>query len=159
MRTTFLALLIFATPTIAAADGISLEADPLPFILSGYDVVVGYQPDFAPRARVIASTHSFELPNALLGDDWHSDMRGVTLHGQYFFRGEGRGWMVGSQLAYAHQTFTRDSAPGMSADLSQLDVAVIGGYRWFPFDKGLFLVGWMKVGLPIELASDDMLGG
>jgi hypothetical protein len=138
---------------------ISLEADALPYIFSGYDVVLGYQPSWLPRARVIASHHSFELPGPLLSDDWHGDLRAVTLHGQYFSRAGGRGWMAGIQLAYTDFDITRDSAPGMTADLDQLEVAAFGGYRWFPFDTGLFVVGWLKVGLPVNVGGDAMLGG
>ncbi len=141
-----------------ASQRISLEADPLPYLLSGYDVVLGYQPSWAPRARVIASHHSMTFPGALLTDDWHGSLRGVTLHGQYFSRPGGRGWMTGIQLAYNDFDYTRDAVPGMVADRKQLEVAAFGGYRWFPFQRGLFLVGWLKVGLPVTIAGDEMLG-
>ncbi len=142
----------------SASQRISLEADPLPYFLSGYDVVLGYQPSWAPRARVIASHHAMNLPGPLLTGDWHGRMRGVTLHGQYFSRPGGRGWMTGLQLAYNDLDYTRDSVPGLTADRKQLEVAAFGGYRWFPFDRGLFLVGWLKVGLPVTIAGDRMLG-
>lgn len=137
----------------------SLEADAVPYIFSGYDVVLGYQPSFVPHARVIASHHEFDMPALMLGDDWHGRLSGFTLHGQYFSRAGGRGWMTGIQLAYTDFDITRDSAPGMTADLKQLELAAFGGYRWFPFDKGLFVVGWLKVGVPVKIGGDPMLGG
>jgi hypothetical protein len=167
------AAILAAAPSIARADDsggggaaaatatsqrFSLEADPMPYILSGYDVVLGYQPSWAPRARVIASHHSITFPGALLSGDWHGSLRGVTLHGQYFSRAGGRGWMTGIQIAYNDFDYTRDSVPGMTADRKQLEVAAFGGYRWFPFERGLFLVGWLKVGLPVTVAGDEMLG-
>jgi hypothetical protein len=167
MRNTLLvALTVSVSAGTALADDVdltaqrvSVEADALPYVMGGFDVVLGYQPAALPRARVIASTHSFELPGALLPDDWHSHTRAVTLHGQWFSRAGGRGFMFGAQLAYSRFDVIRESMPGAEVSYDTFEVAGFAGYRWFPFGTGLFVTAWGKVGVPVKVRGESMLGG
>jgi hypothetical protein len=74
------------------SNGISVEADGVPLIFSGYDAGLAFRPSFAPPARVLLTDRRFEMPNVILADDWHARQTAVTLQGQYHPRPGGRGW-------------------------------------------------------------------
>jgi hypothetical protein len=137
---TILFLLLLGGVAHAEPHRLSLEVDPIPYVSDGYDGVVAYQHPALPRFRVSLSAYVLDLP-AFLAEDGRTDgrMRGNVLKLAYHSRNGGRGWMLG---AFASITSTKY---GMDDAKTEFPIGPIAGYRWFPFERGLFLYPWGRL--------------
>lgn len=143
---------------------ISLSTNPLPFLLSGYAIGLGYIAPALPRVRFYATHHAIGGLPAFLNrnPDWNTLIRAYTLNGQYFWQDGGRGWFTGGQLALTTNLHSRNDTPGETATTATLDFGVAGGYRWFPFAvqglRGLFLMPWLRAGVSAPVTEPAAIG-
>ena len=162
MKPSTIALVLVLTASSARADPdpphrLSIEQDPLAYLMHGWDVIAAYQHPALPHARITLSVYAADWPATPNG--FTNALTGVTTKLQYFFRGDGRGWMIGTQLAFVNEVFTSATAPGR-ATIDAFNVGAIAGYRWMPFGRGFFIYPWGRLGvsLPVHGSRDIMLG-
>jgi hypothetical protein len=152
-----LAILALAAVPAAADDPpdarwhYGIELDPLPFALGGYGGLVSVRPD--RRWKIGLSSYGVDYPNAFVtGDDagFHLHIKpSSVLMIDYSLTGDTPrgGWFVGGEVRQARIAYTHDDAPGMTTDVTHYELAVSGGYVWYPFEHtGLFLQAWGSVG-------------
>ncbi|HXX32312.1 MAG TPA: hypothetical protein VEJ89_16545 [Myxococcaceae bacterium] len=125
---------------------LSVEVDPLPFFAHGYSVGVGWRFD---HVRISASAFSSDLPGFAVGSGWSGSVRaGASLRAQLYLDARDRGFYAALQLGPVATRYTPD-AGGSPVDAYQLVLTPSVGYRWFPFDGGLYLMPAVGVGLAV----------
>ena len=77
----------------------------------------------------------------------------------YSLREERGGWFVGGLFRQARNEFTHERAPGEVARMQTFELAVDGGYVWYPLPKnGLFLQFWGSLGVNLVEIGDPTVG-
>jgi len=140
-----------------------VEADPLPFVMSGYGVQVGVAPGALNGWRFGLGNFSLEVPDFVAqlnndNDGFHLKVRrSHALYGLYFFDGL-RGWCVGGSLRYLRLEYTHDATPGERARVGEFSVEAIAGYKWHPVKNGFYVMPWFAVAKPLFTRGTAQVG-
>jgi hypothetical protein len=140
-----------AAPGDARGWHVGLELDPIPFTLGGYGGLLSFRPD--RRWKLGLSSYSADVPDALVTGDnagFHLHVRPSSVamvHYSLTSSTRRGGWFVGGMVQQSRTAYTLDGAPGMTTDVSHYELAIDGGYVWYPFEQnGFFLQVWGNVG-------------
>jgi hypothetical protein len=159
-------LLIIGSTASAGAEPhrVHAEVDPLPFALGGYGGQIGYRSPTLPRWRVAAASFSLDVPEPIaeLGGNDGFSVRVRPSFAVYllYYRSGTRGLALGGSVRFLRPSYTRDDTPGERADVGELSLEAIVGYKWHPFAAGLFIQPWLGIARTlIETGDEPVVGG
>lgn len=137
--------------TAAAQSRGSLATDPAAWVFGGYSAIAMVEPEALPKLRLTAELWGMDFPDALVAlsaenrdEGWQRRFtHAFAVYVDYHFGGEGSRWHVGGAFDLLRSRLTREDEEGL---LYSAEFLARGGYRWFPFDDGLFIDPWLAAG-------------
>jgi len=143
---------------------LSIEADPLPFILGGFGLHV--RSAFSPSSKWIVGVGgaaSIEMPDAFIeldsknkGRGWDVKMKSaIGFHIERYGNEQRDGWFVGGQTSFQNfQIRNNNSASDFGLGIAMLHT----GYLWYPSDTGFYIKSWAGLGYQGKLSGNNSVG-
>lgn len=153
---------ILTTAITANADEplrLHVEADPLPFVQSGYGVQVGARGAVLGRTRVALASFSLDVPDfaAELGgnDGWGIRVRPSTaVYVLHYLRS---GIIVGGSVRVLRLRYSHDDVGG-HIDTVELSPEVITGYYWRPTRYSFYVQPWFGLSTMVWRSDEARVG-
>lgn len=175
---TLMSLLIFGNITPASAQDyipifsrsyssrLSLEIDPVTFLLKGYSLHVRYQPMFSERLLIGVGTYALDLPETIvdLNKDnrdrgWNARIRNAYfLYGEYYPRKANNGWFLGEQIGFQRYKVTNESEAGGTASFNTILLMTYAGYSWHPYKGAFYIKPWVGLGFTEKIDGINRTG-
>lgn len=135
------AVLLFLGPVAVHANGdasgqsydnaprIEIELEPIPFVLGGAGITVGYR---VGSWRYAVEAYGLNMPEALHGNEgFEVGNLGLELHVERFFGDRRSGFYAGPDIAIGRLNVTHRES-GATEKRLNFSVGVRGGYQWYP---------------------------
>ncbi len=134
-------------PEPARFPRISVQVDPIPFALRGYSLWVGIAA--APHWHVTVGSFGGDALGE--SDGWKARIRfAPDILVSYFLREDNRGFYAAAGLGVLLWSLTRTEPGGATAQMDQVVLTPMVGYRWFPSSRlGLFVEPFASIALPL----------
>jgi hypothetical protein len=166
VRAVLVSLWLIASPALADEPRTYVhgEVDPLTFANSGYGGQLGIRLPALDGVRVAIASFSLHVPDLVsqLGgnDGFHVRVRpSGALYVLYYFAPAGHdGVALGGSVRYLRIEYDHDSAPGVTANVSEISPEAIIGYQWHPFHNGFYLQPWLALGVALSHSAPAVVG-
>lgn len=175
---TFVSSLVFGNVTsISAQDYIpifsrsyssrlSLEIDPVAFVLKGYSLHVRYQPMFSERLLIGVGTYGLDLPETIVDLNkenrdrgWNVRIRSAYfLHGEFYPRKANYGWFLGEQIGFQSYKVSNTAEAGGSASFNTILLMTYAGYSWHPYKGSFYIKPWIGLGFTDKIDGINRVG-
>lgn len=176
---TILSSIIFAsTPSVFGQDYIpiftksyssrlSLEIDPVTFLLKGYSLHARYQPMFSERLLIGVGTYALDLPDAIV--DFNKDNRDkgweARIRNAYFLYGEfypgkaNHGWFIGEQIGFQSYKVSNETEVSGTTSFNTILLMTYAGYSWHPYKGSFYIKPWIGLGFTEKIDGINQVGG
>ena len=145
---------------------LSVEIDPITFLLEGYSFHLRYQPMFSERFLIGAGTYAQDLPEPFVDLNRHNRDRGwvVRVRSAYFLYGEiyadeaNNGWFIGEQIGFQRFMVDNETEVRGSAYFNNLTLLTYLGYSWHPYKGSFYIKPWIGLGLTQKVDGVNTIG-
>lgn len=145
---------------------ISLEVDPLTFILKGYSFHVRYQPMFSERFLIGLGTYGMDLPDQMIDlnglnrdQGWEVRIRNAwLLYAEWYANEANNGWFIGEQIGFQSFNVSLDREVSGSTQFNNLLIMTYGGYSWHPYKGSLYIKPWIGLGYTDKVDGVNEVG-
>ncbi|HEU0034009.1 MAG TPA: hypothetical protein VFQ53_25455 [Kofleriaceae bacterium] len=151
-----------AGPVWAEGTRVSVETGPLDLALGGLGAGAAVTPSSSPHWRVGSTAYRLELPKFITELDsanvgWTATLTfGIDINVSYQVAESGKGWFFEGIVPYERYRYEHD---GMSTTAANLSLTVGAGYKWMPFDNGLFVRPLLGVAVRLASTGSRSVGG
>lgn len=146
---------------------LSVELDPMSFLLKGYSFHVRYQPMFTERFLIGIGTYAMNVPETVLNMNpenrdvgWDVRIRGAYLLTAAFYpKRANHGWFIGEQIGFQTLRVINDGEFPGAASLNNLLLLTHMGYSWHPWKGSFFVKPWIGLGFNQMIDGTNEVGG
>ena len=172
-----LGLLLSATCNVSGQDYIpifsrdyssrlSVELDPITFMLGGHSIHLRYQPMFSERLLIGAGTYALDLPQSIINLNDHNRNQGwkarirsaYALYGEFYPGKANHGWFAGEQLGFQAFKVTNESEVTGTASFNTFIAMTYAGYSWHPYKGSFYIKPWVGLGLTGKVDGLNTVG-
>ncbi len=148
------------------SSSLSVELDPVAFLLDGYSVHLRYRPMFSERFLLGVGAYAMDLPEVLVDVNsanrdrgWNARIRSAyTLHAELYAREVNAGWFIGEQVGFQNFRISNHRENGGHADFSAFIAMTYGGYSWSPRNRLLYVKPWIGLGFTDKIDGISHIG-
>lgn len=145
---------------------LSVEVDPITFLLKGHSFHLRYQPMFSERFLLGAGTYALDLPEPVVDLNSRNRDMGwdVRIRSAYFLYGElyataaNDGWFVGEQVGFQSFRVTNAQEGNGSANFNNLLFLTYAGYSWHPYKGSFYIKPWIGLGFTKKVDGLNTVG-
>lgn len=145
---------------------LSVEVDPMTFLLKGYSFHVRYQPMFTDLFLIGIGTYAMDLPEAILNMNRENRDEGweVRIRSAYFVIAEfypkraNHGWFIGEQIGFQSLKVTNNREVRGATSFNNLLFVTHVGYSWHPYKGSFFVKPWIGLGFSEMIDGTNAVG-
>ena len=145
---------------------LSVEIDPLSFILKGYSFHMKYQPMFSERVLIGIGTYGLDVPEWVVNSDkdnrdkgWDVRIRrSFFVNGEYFPKKANYGWFIGEQIGLQSFRVSNRSEVLGSSDFNTILLMTYAGYSWHPYKGSFYIKPWVGLGYLEKIDGINRIG-
>lgn len=145
---------------------LSIEIDPITFLLKGHSFYVRYQPMFTDRFVIGIGTYAMDVPEQILDMNrhnrdkgWDARIRGAYLVSAEFYAGEANnGWFIGERIGFQSIRIRNSAEVRGSATFNSLFLTTYLGYNWHPYKGSFFVKPWVGIGYREKVDGTNQVG-
>lgn len=146
---------------------LSVEIDPITFVLKGHSFYVRYQPMFTDRFVIGIGTYAMDLSEAIVdmnGNNrdkgWDVRIKGAFLVSAEFYAKEANnGWFIGERIGFQSMRVRNNTEVRGSSTFNNLFLTTYVGYNWHPFKGSFFVKPWAGIGFREMVDGTSRVGG
>lgn len=145
---------------------LSVEIDPVAFLLRGHSLHLRYQPMFSERFLIGAGTYALDLPQTLVNLNQDNRDRGWTarirsayaLYAEFYPGKANRAWFVGEQVGFQSFKVTNEREVMDATSFNTFIAMTYVGYSWHPYKGSFYIKPWMGLGLTDKVDGISHVG-
>ena len=145
---------------------LSVEIDPISFILKGHSVHARYQPMFSEKFLIGLGTYAMDLPEAVLNMNpdnrdkgWNARIRSAYfLYGELYARKGNHGWFIGEQIGFQNFRVSNEREASGSTEFNSLLLMTYIGYSWHPYKGSFYIKPWAGLGISEKVDGINTIG-
>lgn len=133
---------------------LSVEVDPITFLLKGYSLHVRYQPMFTDQFLIGIGTYAMNLPEHIVhlrpanrDKGWDVRIRSAYfVTGEFYAKQANHGWFIGEQIGFQSFKISNNAEVRGKASFNNLLLMTYAGYSWHPYKGSFFVKPWVGLG-------------
>jgi hypothetical protein len=145
---------------------LSIEIDPMAFILKGHSIHLRYSPMASDHFLVGIGAYALNLPDAIVDLNSHNRDRGwsvrirsaYALYAEYFPKTTNDGWFIGEQVGIQSFKLNNNREGTASTSFNTVLAMTYTGYSWRPRGGSWYLKPWVGVGLTDRIDGINRIG-
>lgn len=148
------------------SSGLSIELDPVAYLMKGYSINLRYQPMFSGRFLIGLGTYGMDLPGYLLNMNgnnrdkgWHVRIRNAyLLYGELYLTQANHGWFIGEQIGFQGYRVRNNAEASSSTTFNNILLMTYLGYSWHPYKGSFYVKPWIGVGFTDKIDGINNIG-
>lgn len=145
---------------------LSVEIDPVTFLLRGHSLHVRYQPMFSEHVLIGIGVYAMDLPDLYIDGNpnnrargWQARIRSAYfLHGELYAKDANDGWFVGEQIGFQSFKVSNNQEVRGSASFNTVVALTYAGYSWHPYKGSLYIKPWIGLGVTGKIDGVNRVG-
>lgn len=145
---------------------LSVELDPVAFLLRGYSLHLRYRPMFSERFLIGVGTYGMDVPDVIVNlnrdnrdKGWEARIRGAfQLYGELYARKGNAGWFLGEQIGLQSFRVSNRSEPRGATTFATAIAVTYAGYSWRPRKSSFYLKPWAGIGVTGKIDGINSVG-
>ena len=146
---------------------LSLEIDPVTFLLKGYSLHARYQPMFSERLLIGVGTYALDLPDAIVDFNkenrdmgWEARIRSAYfLYGEFYPGNANHGWFIGEQIGFQSYKVSNETEVSGTTSFNTILLMTYAGYSWHPYKGSFYIKPWIGLGFTEKIDGINQVGG
>ena len=148
------------------ASRLSIEVDPVAYLMKGYSLHVRYQPMFSDRFLIGLGAYAMDLPEYFLNANatnrdkgWEVRIRNAyLLYGEFYPRRANYGWFIGEQIGFQGFRASNNREVQGSTTFNNVLLMTYIGYSWHPYKGSFYLKPWVGAGFTQKIDGTNRIG-
>ena len=145
---------------------LSVEIDPVTFILKGHSFHLRYQPMFTEKFLIGIGAYAMNLPEPVLNMNsenrdkgWEVRIRSAyLLYGELYPKRANHGWFIGEQIGFQSFRVSNDREESGFAEFNSVLLMTYVGYSWHPYKGSFYIKPWIGLGLSEKVDGINTVG-